>query len=184
MSLFSNTNEQFSLLAKLFHWFTLLAVIFLFALGLWMTELDYYDDWYKKSTGLHISIGVTLAIFTGLRLGYRWLTTYPKPIAGPRYAELAAKAAHLGLYALLVTLFVTGYVIVTIEGEALSVFGIVEIPAIFHSKGNLQDAIGEVHEIGAFMLIALTCIHGGAALWHHFKLRDNTLRRMLTKAKR
>jgi cytochrome b561 len=183
MSLFRNTNDQYSLLAKLLHWLTLLAVIFLFALGLWMTELDYYDDWYKESTDLHIGVGVILAIFTGLRLLYRGLVTYPQAIAGPRHLELAAKTAHLGLYVLLVTLFVSGYVMVTIEGEPLSVFGIFDVPAIVNAKGNWQDVIGEVHEIIAFLLIGLTCIHGGAALWHHFKVRDNTLRRMLTKAK-
>jgi cytochrome b561 len=39
--------------------------------------------------------------------------------------------------------------------------------------------IEEIHELFAHSLIILATIHAGAALIHHFILKDNTMRRML-----
>jgi cytochrome b561 len=184
MSLFKNSNVQYSVLAKMLHWLTAITVVFMFALGLWMAELDYYHAWYQRGPALHMGIGVTLALVTVLRLIYRVGSKYPEPLPSiPKRMQLAAHLAHAGLYGLLFVLFITGYFIVTAEGDPLSVFGLFEIPALINNKNNLQDWLGEVHEWVASILIILALIHGGAALWHHFKLRDGTLLRMITKAK-
>jgi cytochrome b561 len=31
------------------HWLSALVIVGLFALGLWMVELTYYDDWYRTA---------------------------------------------------------------------------------------------------------------------------------------
>lgn len=184
MSWLKNSGGQYSAVAKGFHWLTAFVVVILFALGLWMVELGYYHEWYQKAPNLHMSIGVILALLTLLRLLYRSIYAYPPPLVGtPPKLQLVAKSVHIGLYLLLLGLFTTGYLIVTAEGDALPVFGLVHIPAIVHSDDNLQDQMGEIHEWVAYVLIAVTIIHGGAALWHHFWGRDDTLLRMLTKAK-
>lgn len=184
MSILRNNDQQFSLLAKSIHWLSALLVVFLFALGLWMTDLDYYSDWYQKGPNLHIGIGVCLAVVTIFRLIYRATAPFPKPVPGTTPAvALAGKAAHLGLYVLLIILFISGYLIVTAEGEALDVFGWFTIPSLFTSENNLQDTAGEIHEWLAFTLIGLASLHAAAALWHHFKLHDATLMRMITRAK-
>lgn len=95
---------------------------------------------------------------------------------------MAAKVVHVCLYVLLLVLFISGYLIVTAEGEPLAIFGLVEVPALVISGSNIQDQAGEVHEWLAFGLIGLTVIHGSAALWHHFNSRDNTLLRMVSRA--
>lgn len=186
MSLLTNSEAQYSVVAKCLHWLSALAVVFLFALGLWMVGLDYYHAWYQKAPSLHIGVGVSLVLLTLVRLLYRSAYSYPKPIAGNgsgRKLVVVAKAVHGSLYALLLVLFATGYLIVTAEGEPLSVFGLIEVPAVIRSDTNLQDQAGELHEWLAFVLIGLAAIHGCAALWHHFKNRDNTLLRMVSRAK-
>ena len=42
------TRDHWGWLSIAIHWLTALAVFSLFGLGLWMTELDYYDPWYRK----------------------------------------------------------------------------------------------------------------------------------------
>lgn len=179
-----NNDRQYSAVAKGFHWLTAVMVVFLFALGLWMVGLDYYHEWYQKAPNLHMSTGVALALLTLFRLLYKSVYAYPRPLVGtPPGLHFVAKVVHVALYLLLLGLFVSGYLIVTAEGEALPVFGIADIPAVVHSDDNLQDLMGEIHEWVAYVLIGMTVIHGGAALWHHFWMRDDTLLRMLTKAK-
>jgi len=39
-----------------------------------------------------------------------------------------------------------------------------------------------LHESLFWILVALLVLHVGAALWHHFRQRDNVLRRMISGA--
>jgi cytochrome b561 len=47
------------------------------------------------------------------------------------------------------------------------------------NKAAVEAGLKLVHASGAWFLIALLVLHAGAALRHHFVLRDDTLRRML-----
>lgn len=184
MAFFTCGAGQYSSFAKWLHWLTAVAVAFLFALGLWMVGLDYYHEWYQKAPTLHIGLGVSLALLTLLRLVYRSVHSYPPPIADAgRLSTIGAKAAHIGLYFLLLLLFATGYFIVTAEGESLSVFGLFEIPAFALGGDNVQDQAGEIHKWSSYVLVGLAAGHSGAALWHHFVMRDNTLLRMISRAR-
>lgn len=183
MSLLKNSDMQYSSAAKWLHWLTAIAVVFLFASGLWMVGLDYYHKWYQRAPNLHMSIGVLLALLTMVRLIYRSIYPYPRPVGATFGLRLVAKVVHVSLYLFLFVLFITGYFVVTAKGENLSVFGFFELPALIQSEDNLQDKVGNIHEWVAFMLIGLASVHGCAALWHHFVRRDNTLLRMVYKAK-
>jgi len=55
-----NTPNRYGWLSIALHWSMALAVIGMFALGLWMRELSYYDPWYKDGPALHKSIGIVL----------------------------------------------------------------------------------------------------------------------------
>ncbi|ESW91110.1 hypothetical protein X770_10755 [Mesorhizobium sp. LSJC269B00] len=44
-------------------------------------------------------------------------------------------------------------------------------------------ALGDVHTWAKPVFIVLICIHAGAALFHHFILKDAVLRRMLVPAR-
>lgn len=183
MNWLQNSAAEYSLAAKLFHWLTALIVVGLFAMGLWMVDLTYYDDWYQQAPELHISIGICLALLTAFRLGYRSVSDYPPALAGQRRSVvLLSKLVHGGMLLTLVVMFVSGYFVVTAEGDALSVFSLIEIPAALSSDNNLQDRAGLVHEWAAYLLMGLAALHGLAALYHHFWIKDATLSRMVTKA--
>lgn len=184
MAWLKSTPSQYAALAKWLHWLSAVAVVGLFALGLWMVDLSYYHQWYVTAPELHVSIGICLGLLTLLRLLHRTLYPYPPAIAGGgRGQVIAAKAAHISLYLLLLALLVSGYFIVTAEGEPLSVFGMVHLPALLNSDDNLQDSAGRLHEWLAYAVMVLAAVHSAAALYHHFVIRDNTLRRMVTRAK-
>ena len=178
MTFFKSSDKAYSGLAKVFHWLTALAVFVLFGLGMWMDNLSYNDAWYRKAPALHMSIGVTLAFFVLARVFYRLSSRYPKPIDSQKPIEkTAAKVVHLALYILMFVMFISGYLIATAKGDPLVVFDLFSIPAVF-TADNLEDQMGELHEIIAFIIIGLAVLHGLAALKHHFMDKDSTLKRM------
>lgn len=175
-----NTSTDYGLITIALHWLVTLAVFGQFALGLWISELDYYDAWYQRGPALHKSLGVLLFIVVAFRLVWRWLN--PVPRLEPTHAaweRRLARIAHALLYALLFATMLAGYLISTADGRPIAVFGLFSVPATLSGIDNQEDIAGEIHEVLAFILIGLTVLHATAALKHHFIDRDRTLRRML-----
>lgn len=178
-----NTDTSYGTPAIAMHWIAALAIIGLFALGLWMVELDYYHAWYKKGPDLHRSIGIVLAVLMVMRMIWRWINPKPKDLdeSAPTLNRLA-HWIHLGLYALTFAILITGYLISTAEGQGISVFGAFELPATIVGGKEQADMAGQIHLVLAVTLISLAALHALAALKHHFIDRDNTLRRMMNSS--
>ncbi len=176
-----NSSRDYGLVSISIHWLVAALTISLFALGLWMADLDYYDSWYQRAPWLHKGVGVS--VFALLLLRLCWLRFNPKPAAlsARPWESLLAHAAHMLMNLLIVLISVSGYLIVTARGDPLSVFGLVQIPALIDGIDNLEDSAGEVHELLAFGLIGLAGLHALAALKHHLIDKDRTLLRMLGK---
>ncbi|MDQ1363828.1 MAG: hypothetical protein QG652_1690 [Pseudomonadota bacterium] len=175
-----NTNTSWGWISILFHWLSALIICGLFALGLWMVELTYYDDWYRTAPDIHRSLGVLLLIATVLRLVWRRMNVVPAVLPTHKTWEIkSAHIAHTVMYILLFAVFISGYLISTADGRGVQVFGWFEIPATLHGIQHQEDIAGEVHFVLAVSLITLAVIHAAGALKHHFIDRDNTLKRML-----
>lgn len=176
-----DTASGYGVVSRVLHWSSALAVFALFALGWWMVDLGYYDEWYQTAPALHKSVGVLLAVLIVFRMVWRLRQTGPEPVlTHGAWNRFLAWAVKLLLYLLLVIISVSGYLITTAAGDDLLVFDLVRIPAVLTGIDNLEDLAGEVHEWVAWMLIGLGALHGAAALKHHFIDRDATLRRMIT----
>jgi cytochrome b561 len=175
-----NTPQGYGAVSIAIHWLTALAVVFLFGLGWWMTDLEYYDRWYKIAPHIHKSIGILLFFLTLARLA--WISGNPRlqpPPRSPQWERRAAALVHGLLYVLLLALMTSGYLISTADGRGIAVFNWLEIPALPWRLEHQEDIAGEIHAILAYALIGLALLHAAAALKHHFIDRDNILRRML-----
>lgn len=151
-----------------------------------MVDLTYYSDWYKTAPELHRSIGLLLAIFVTLRLIWRFKNLVPEPLSTHKSWEVkTAHIVHFILYAMLFSMFISGYLISTAKGQPIEVFNWFVVPAIVTGDDlgvkNLEDKVGEVHEILAYILIGLAGVHALAALKHHVIDKDTTLSRMTGK---
>lgn len=151
-----NTQHQYGLVSIFFHWLTALTIIGLFALGLYMVELDYYDPWYKQGPDLHKSIGLLLLVVLVMRTAWRLFTRIPKPIESQKAWEHAlAHFTHIFLYILILLVIFSGYLISTADGRSVSVFGLLEVPALLTNIDQLESYAGVVHYYLAFALIGL-----------------------------
>lgn len=167
------------------HWVMAVMIAVLLPLGLWMTSLDYYDPWYKKGPDLHRAIGVILGLVLMARIAWRLGNPVPETLGATGIEKRLASATHLLLYLLSVMLVTSGYLISTADGRAVDVFGWFEIPATLYGMDGQEDIAGDIHFVLAMILLTLVGLHAGAALRHHFILKDDTLRRMYrTKTQR
>jgi cytochrome b561 len=176
-----NSTQHFGMVSILLHWLMALAIYGMFALGLWMVGLGYYDSWYHDAPEIHKGIGLLLFAALLARIGWRFLSPPPKPLQSDSLSvRRAARVAHGLLYGLLLVLLLSGYLISTAEGKPISVFGWFDVPALFSGAAQQADLAGDIHLWMAWSLIVLSALHALAALKHHFIDRDVTLKRMLS----
>lgn len=173
-----NTRQGWGLISILLHWVSALAIVGLFALGWWMTDLGYYDQWYNLAPWWHRSLGMLVLGATLLRVVWRLLQPTPHS-HGSRIERLAAHLGHTGLYVLMLVVLISGYLISTANGRGIDVFGWFEVPALIHGLPNQASLAGEVHWYSALALMILATGHTLAALKHHWLDRHDTLLRML-----
>ena len=173
-----NSRRGWGWPVSVMHWLSALAIIGLFALGWWMTSLGYYDRWYQLGPWWHRSVGVVLFVITLLRLV--WRAMQPTPQAhGSRIEQRAARIGHALLYALLLLVMISGYLISTADGRAISVFGLFDVPALLSGMKDQATLAGDVHWYAAWALVILSLGHAAAAFKHHLMEGQDTLRRML-----
>lgn len=173
-----NTSESYGWVSIVIHWVMALAIFGMFALGVWMTGLDYYDAWYHRAPDVHKSVGMLLLFLLVFRLAWRLGNARPA-LMGQWWEKIVALAVHRMHYLLLFALMITGYLIPTAEGVGIEVFGWFTVPATISFDKAQADIIGKAHWLLAWAAMGLAGMHAGAALKHHFVDGDSTLTRML-----
>jgi cytochrome b561 len=176
---FRNTSGRFGLVAKTFHWLTLALLIGSFTLALTMIDLP-LSPRKLQLYSWHKWFGVTVFLVTILRLGWRLLDPAPEQLARmPRWQRRLAGLSHATLYAVLIIMPLTGWVMSSALNLPLVYLGIIYVPSPFGVDSALGESMKLVHGGLAIALLVLVGVHVAAALYHQVILRDDVLRRML-----
>ncbi len=173
-----NESDRYGYLAIALHWSMAVGVFGLFALGLWMTSLEYFDPWYHRAPDVHKSIGVLLLLLLPLRWLWRQIDPPPQPLGEP-WERALALFVHRLHYLLLAGVLASGYLLPTAEGAGVDCFGWFTLPSLVSLDARQVDAWGRAHLWLAWSAVLLACLHAAAALKHHILDRDATLLRML-----
>lgn len=181
--LLANTGSRYGAVAILIHWGMAALLVVLLALGWWMVRLpDAGFDREKISLILaHKAIGMAALVAVIVRIAWRNWTARPQlPDSVPTWQKSSAHFVHLCFYALMVALPVTGWLMSSAGGYPVYLwFDRIELPDLIHSDPSMFLMLIAVHRWLAYALAAFLCVHAGAALAHHFILRDDTLRKIL-----
>ena len=178
---------RYTRVAIAFHWAIAALVLALLGIGLAMTHADLAPMRRFQLYQWHKSVGLTVLVLSLLRLGWRaFHRPPPLPAAMPALERGAAHLAHAVLYALIIAMPLVGWALVSASPFNIPtvLYGVVPWPHLpivtdLPNKAAVEAGLKLVHASGAWFLIALLVLHAGAALRHHFVLRDDTLRRML-----
>ncbi|WP_430461898.1 cytochrome b [Thalassolituus sp. LLYu03] len=171
--------DQYSLATKLLHWGSALVIFGLLAVGLIMEEMPKGPEKFELM-GLHKSFGVLALILILVRIPVR-ISNPVAPLAGtPRGDVIKAKAVQGILYLLMLIMPLSGLLMSQAGGHPVAFFGL-ELPMLMDKNEDLHEFFEGVHGTAAWALIVVLVAHIGAALLHHFKMKDDTLKRMSLK---
>jgi cytochrome b561 len=179
LSRWRNSGSGYGWISILLHWGSLPLVLFLLGSGIYMVTLTYYDPLYHPLPQWHKEAGVVLTVLTVLRFLNLLIDAEPALLPMPAWQRHVARAVHGALYLCLALLIVSGYAMTTAEGQPIDFMGVLDIPAVSTWSATTVEWLGVAHRWVAYGMGGMIALHAAAALHHHFRLRDSTLRRML-----
>jgi cytochrome b561 len=166
------------------HWLTVLALLGAFALVLGRELID------VKSTravlmDAHRLAGMLVWTFALLRLALRARLPMADTAEGaPLWQRLIASGTHGLLYLLLLGLPLLGWALTSARGQSVSLFGWGHLPMLMEADLDLADTLEAWHTWLAWGMAGLIGMHAGAAIWHHWVIRDGVLASMLPQLRR
>ena len=175
MSIF-NSQKEYGLLAKLFHWITFIVLIVQIPFGFYLVGLEFSDRRIDLEN-IHILIGITIFYITLFRLIWKFFN--PSAADGNSFFKgqiFIAKANHFLLYLSIFTITISGILKKLYMGERLNF--------LFFKYGFkndnfvLADTFYEVHIYANFLLIALITLHVLAVIVHHYIFKDKILNKI------
>jgi cytochrome b561 len=178
----SNTPLRHHGLSIALHWLLAVALVGLFAVGVYMADLP-FSPTRLKLYNWHKWAGVTILALSAARLAWRLVQRPPAlpariQAAMPGWQTTAFHATHHLMYLLFFAVPLTGWAYSSAAGFQIVWFGVLPLPDFVPVDKALAEMIKPFHELTAFALAALVLAHVGAALKHQFIDRDRLLGRM------
>lgn len=175
----TSARDRYDALAQLLHWLVAALIVVQFVLANRAEDLP---------TGLakfavlaqHKSFGITILALAVIRLAWRFASPPPPLPAGMRPLQrVAAQVSHAALYFLLFAMPLSGWAMSSAANYPVSWFGMLQLPDFVAPSEALHEALEELHEVMARILLALALLHTAAAFKHHFIDKDGLLWRMV-----
>jgi len=131
---------------------------------------------------IHGVFGQLIFLAMALRLILRFTYGVPRPTNPKPVFISLAQAMHWLMYALLLISPIFGILYFQYGGKEINFFGLVW-PQLVTPNPEMKKLVEGIHEFLGNILYFLIGAHALAALWQHYVVKDDTLRRMLNKVK-
>ena len=174
-------GERHGSFTILLHWVTAILVLIAFIYGPGGSEARVYSAARDAKRQLHETLGMSVLMLSFIRVAWRLVDTRPAEVALARWMAVAAKAAHHLLYLLLFAVPFTAIAGAWLEGHPLTLLAGVTIGPWIAESHAAGTVVAEVHTWLGDAILWVAGAHAAAGLFHHFVLRDGTLRAMLPR---
>jgi cytochrome b561 len=159
------------------HWVIAALILVQMGLGWYMNEVvPDHTPAQDRIQDIHVSVGLTILLLVIVRVVNRLLTRIPPLPAGlAKWESGLARALHILLYALLIVLPISGWLLMTVRHEPIAFWGL-PVPGL----PGLQGLTGPAHRPFSrlvkhwhiFILIwaawVMIALHVAGALKHQF----------------
>lgn len=173
-----NDPQRYGAVAQTLHWTIVVLIVVQVSLALIADDLPRGVE-KLALISRHKSFGITILALVILRIVWRLLNAPPPLPPLPRWQHIAAKVSHWGMYALLLAMPLSGWMMSSSANYPVSWFGLFQLPDLVAPSKPLNHLMHDSHETFAILLLTLIGLHVAAALKHQFWDRDSVLRRML-----
>jgi cytochrome b561 len=178
--------------AILLHWSIAALVVADFGLALSFSRFNPGDAWYFRSAyRMHMSVGMAALALSVSCVVWRlkhWDKYPPLPGNMRPMTRVLAKAVHTLLYAFILAVPMTGWIILSARKTAAAMFGGLHWPNIAYladlthdQRVQINDYWLPIHAMLAYVGMSIVALHISAALYHHLWRRDEVLTRMLPR---
>ena len=173
-----NSIEEYGTIAKALHWLVAIGLILLVYLGLEQAGMERGPE-RDEVRFLHSSIALAVFVLMTFRILWRIVNGVPAhPEGTPAWQNMAATVVHWGLYVSVFVQLVSGGMTVATGGKPLPFFGLFTVPLPVAESDEGHHFWEEVHESTWVAVAVLVGVHILAALYNHFVLKNDVLRRM------
>jgi cytochrome b561 len=172
-----NTLSSYGFVSKNFHWIMAVIILFNFTLGYFMGDLD-KGPLRFFIFNLHKSLGILVLVLIILRLFWRLINLAPAPLSQNYLLNKLSKAVHYFFYFILLVMTFSGWTYSSARGGPINVFGLFSVPALVEKNNEIAKIAINIHTLSVYVFIAFVGLHILASLYHHYFLKDKTLKRM------
>lgn len=176
-------ENRFGGIAIILHWAIAALILGLIGLGFVVRRLPVDPAMQFALYQWHKSIGFTALGLAIIRLLWWAVDRHPAPVASLGPLERgASRAMHVALAALTLAVPLAGWAVASTSTLNIPTFyfNVVVIPHLPLEKTPEAEAFwSSAHAVGAYLMLALIVPHAAAALYHHFRRKDEVLTRML-----
>lgn len=178
-----NAASRYGSLSIGIHWLMVLLFVAVYGTVELHELFEKGSDPRKLLMTWHFMLGILVFVLVWLRLAARLSGPTPAILPEPPgLQQLSSKLLHLALYALMIGMPLTGWLMLSAAGKPIPFFGL-ELPTLIGENKDLAEQLEELHEIVGTTGYFLIGLHTVAALYHHYIKHDNTLTRMLPERK-
>ncbi len=185
---FFNKRHQFGWLTILLHWLLFLLIAGLFVSGKYSDSLPRGEK-IPFIIDTHKQIGIAVLVLTMFRLLWRLINLQVQPLIDVFMMRMLSFWVHWLLYLTVVVQAFGGIIMQQMFDRSVYFFGFriprlvdgSEYRGLFGAVPFLNENVTQLrqwHELGAHIILGLIAAHVLAALFHHFYLGNDTLRRM------
>lgn len=174
-----NKSTSYHPAAKFFHW-TMVALIAVQYLSGWLMPFLRHSTSPNYFKFAHLSLGFLVVLFAAALLFMRFY----RPVARPETDNAASlirwatTGTHYLLYILLVVVSFSGLASASVRSMKIDFIGLFNVPLLQIGDPSFLHSLAGMHGALTDVLGVVAIAHIGAALYHHFVLRDSVLNRM------
>jgi len=172
-----NTPSSYGFVSKNFHWIMAAIILFNFTLGYFMGDLD-KGPLRFFIFNLHKSLGILVIVLIIFRLFWRLINLVPAPLSQNYLLNKLSKVVHYFFYFILLVVTFSGWTYSSARGGPVNVFGLFSVPALVEKNDEIAKIARNIHTLSVYIFIAFVVVHILASLYHHYFLKDKTLKRM------
>jgi cytochrome b561 len=173
----SSNAMRFTVLQRSLHWLMAACILAMLFIGVGMVSTIMPK--YVSLLATHKTLGITILVLALIRLAVRARYGAPAlPADLPEPMRLAAHLSHYALYALMISMPLIGWAMMSAGAYPVVLYGGIRLPAILPQSSELHALLWNAHFYLAFAFFALVLLHLAAALFHALVRRDGVFESM------
>ncbi|MBP9752753.1 MAG: cytochrome b [Proteobacteria bacterium] len=171
-------KPAYSTAQKFMHWLMATLILLMLCGGFFMGDVP--NELKPTVYMLHKSFGVLILMLIPVRLIIRF-SNPPHPVYRFNHFihYIIIKLSVPVLYIMMTTIAFSGFYMVLKAGYSIDFFNLFSIKSLFETDLEIAKIAKYIHKNGVIIGLVIVSMHILAAFYHHFALKDDSLKSML-----